>query len=396
MQQLESFTVVSDVVGTARKSNYDALNGLRIEGVSASEARLVLVALEALTKDNLVTLARGEQLTAAPVNQARWKPAAHTTPTSRTVPVGDPPPPPESDADAKGSEPANTPADATPVPTVAPDAQDAATDVSDAPAEPAPDTGAVRAQPSVTFEDVPPAEPVTPAEVAQVVNAPVAAAEEEPAEEPSEAPTEEEEKPKRRRRKSKPERETRPDDRPAERRAPLKPARGWKVGDTHEGNEVVQVSPHSDDGCLLVRADGWRIRLRKNGSEHARLQGFPPEEGEADAKPDLKTAGELAAEEKARAAAKASPEPAPPEEVKADEAPAPVVAESDTAVPDEILQTKMTRVVLQYLIDKGVKGEDDLTAACMQLKAQGAAAFKASRDETAVRRRVCSTLMVLG
>jgi hypothetical protein len=168
--------------------------------------------------------------------------------------------------------------------------------------------------------------------------------------------------PKRKRKaKPKPKHPTQPETRPQERQAPKKKMKAETTtivlpdaGQDYGGTRIVSVKDHSDGGRLLVLESGVRVKLDRAGTEIVRSDAGLPDVS------DIPTAA------------------------------------AGMAVPDEVLQSRMTRDVVQYLIDSGVTEKEAIVAACVGLKDKGALAFAASKDEEAVRRRVTSQLTVMG
>lgn len=158
-------------------------------------------------------------------------------------------------------------------------------------------------------------------------------------------------------RKRKPKHPAQPETRPPERQAPKKRnAKHPEPGDKFGGVDVVAVKDHSDGGRLLVLSDGVRVKLDATGKEVVRSDEPEPDVS------DVPTADER----------------------------------TTYPVSESLLSTLMTRDVLQHLLDHGVTDKERIIAECVKLKDRGAKAFAASKDEVAVRRRVTSTLTVMG
>lgn len=391
MQDLESFAAIANVLDRPRRVAFDSITGLTITGISPREAKLALIVLEGIDHASLLALAQGKKVgpaeapapAAPPVqpngepNRARWQPKA-TAPEDLRVPQGPTTgvnavfgaipdlPEPESAPEAPEKAASEAPErpekpEGTTAPAEAKAAHKAASEPErDAPAAPAPDTGAECAQ-GPAEDGVP--EPET---VGHGTNPPLPEAESTPSvleesDPPKPAPAEVVDTPK-------------PDPKPkskCKKKAPPRPnelpVSLPSVGEKHEGIEILSIKEHSDGGCLLIRADGWRIKLDAKANEVTRIEGLPPDVS------DVKTAADVQSE---RASGNG--------EAK------------ELAPPDEVLQTRMTRDVVQWLIEQGVTEKDAIVSACVGLKGKGALAFEASKNEEAVRRRVTSTLTVMG
>jgi len=388
MQDLESFAAIANVLDRPRRVAFDSLTGLTITGISPREAKLALIVLEGIDHASLLALAQGKKVgpveSTAPEgppvqpngepNRARWQPKAEApeprSPRDLRVPQGpttgvnavfgavpDLPEPesapeaPEKAAHAATERPEEPEGTMAPAETAA--VQEPASEPeAEAPADPAPDTGAECA---LDLADDGEPEPET---IGHGTNPPLEAAPEEP-DPPKPAPAEVVDTPK-------------PDPKPKGRRKKAPPRANDlpvvlpAVGDKHEGVEIVKVTDHGDGGRLLIREDGWRIKINAKGKEVTRVEGLPDVS-------DVKTAADLQSESAAGNG-----------EAK------------ELSPPDEVLRTRMTRDVLQWLIEQGVSEKDAIVKACVGLKDKGALAFEASKNEEAVRRRVTSTLTVMG
>jgi hypothetical protein len=341
MQSIESFTALADLLDRPRRVRFDGLTGLIIEGLTPNEAKLAVMALEALDKRSLVAIAQGhpvgplETPSAAPPaqpdgspNRAQWQPAEvrHT----RAAPARDAQETPER------TEP-----------------EPVAGEIDAKPAEP--DDG-VPEPPTVGHPDpMPDPEPVTVAPDASDDEIAAALIENTERNMPDPMPEQPAPKPKRRKGPKKAP--------PRVKDLPKLP----EAGDQHEGSDIIAVKDHSDGGRLLIRADGVRVKVDDKGTEIARSDTPPPDVSDVPSAADLQT---------------------PPESAKEERVTYPV--------PEAILQTRMTRDVVQHLVQHGVTDKDRIIAECLKLKDQGALAFQASKDEEAVRRRVTSTLTVMG
>lgn len=320
MQIIDSFTAITNMFERAHRVRYDAINGLTIEGLTPSEARLACLALEAADREHLARLVQQAASTPARPTPPPAPVARPTMPTPPDAPVGAPHAAPEPP----------TPPEPPHVPTEPPTALTDDHSAPDAaPVDTAPEGASHAApEPAPTPEVLPPRPPL-----------PVTV--EVPPRKVSSGPK-----------------------KPPPRIEEYMRASLPKVGDKHEGVEITACRDHGDGGRLLVRADGVRVKLDAKGKEVTRVSGEPPDVS------DVRTAE-----------------------------PATSIAANDTSLPPpppEVMASQMTRDVVQYLIDNGVKERDAIVAECLQLKAKGAKAFTNSKDEEAVRRRVMSTLTVMG
>lgn len=373
MQAIESFTAITTIIDARQRlAHYDALRGLTIEGLGPHEAKLVLLALEALDQPALVAIAQGQRVgpvqapptPTQPANRAQWQPAQ--------------PKPEDPPAEPVASEPGkatSAPAGAfevpeggqgTPEPTKPPTV--APSNTSAYPAKPPADQGAERASTDVheLGGDV------------ELLNVPSVQATEPPEDKPRKpkhtGPLKPPPKPG----------EIRPDQRgaPAAPKPPKKKPVDVSVGDTFDDATVADVITHKDGGRLLVLDNGWRVKLDARGKEVARVEGLPPGSDEE--------AGTQSGEEMAATAAALG--------VTAEELEAVQLDTPLDAPPANVMQSRMTREVIQWVLDQhgGAADKEVIMAACLDLKSKGALAFEASKDEEAVRRRVNSSLTVMG
>lgn len=353
MQVIQSHTVITTFLDRARKATFNELDGLTLTGLTASEARVVCIVLDQLTQDEVTAIVQRSHAAG---------------PQPQPTPAASPPAAPPSPAPRKASSSPVQPLETVGGPTMAP--QRAA--APQAPSATAANTSGKPAQ-AGRFEPIP-VDPAAEEHVEAVTR------KAEPAPEPAAVISKEDNEAAeahaeavRKRKKDKAQRKVVEDARPDEAKAPRKKTAtpGHKAGDMHENVMVTDVKSHSDGGCLLVRADGWRIKLDKNGKEVKRLGGAPPDVSDV-----VKPASEL--EEKEAT-------PAKEEERKA------------YTVPTDVLEDPSARTLLTYLVDKvGIEGEDALVLECLKLKDKGAKAFAKSRDEVGVRRRVKASLTVMG
>ena len=322
MQIIESFTAITNMFERAHRVRYDAINGLTIEGLTPSEARLACIALEAADREHLARLV--QQVAAAPAPVAR--------PERHAQPVSAPAAQPENVKTTSPAPIAHKPS----APDSAPDSAPAA----------APDTTLESAE--ATEMHAPEEAPPEPTPKMPPLPEPPAVREQPVLPPRSRGPK-------------------KPPPRLEEYARPKLP----ETGETHEDVRIVKHIDHGDGGRMIVRADGWHIKLDAKGKEVARIEGVAPAPAPA-------------------------PEPSPEPEAQELEG---EVSANDTSLPPpppEVMASQMTRDVVQYLIDNGVRQRDDIVVECLRLKEQGAKAFANSKDEEAVRRRVMSTLTVMG
>lgn len=148
-----------------------------------------------------------------------------------------------------------------------------------------------------------------------------------------------------------------------------------KAGDTYEGVVIRDVKDHSD-GRLLIMTNGDRVKVDLQGVEKARVGGAPL--------PDVSDIQTAAAIEASSSTAVDPPVGGNPVDLC-------------DIVPLEIMKTRMTRDLVTWLRDTcGITTKEGIFEACVKLKAKGALAFEASKDDEAVRRRLNSTFAVIG
>lgn len=356
MHTLESFSVVADVLGTPRKVTFDSLTGMSIAGLSAAEAKALVGVLEQGTGSKPLPTPAPR-----PVNHAKWGPKVQTQPEQEPV---------SGEIETSTPDKAPSTAEAAPEPTVAAEVAEqpqSEPEPTEAPAQDH-DLGALDASAPVELTTLE-ADPSVDTSVGDddVEDVPKVAPADVVPDEP--APT--------KKRKKKWEPGLKPAPRPEELREQKREEGRHKVGDEHEGSTIVEIKEHPDKGRLLIRADGWRVRVDMDNKEVARMEGLPP-----DQKVDLPTAAELknAEEEKAQ---ESSPE-----------------AEGDSSnvpdLPEEMMQTKSSRDLVSHLLNEQGVARDDLIDVCIALKAKGAQAFAPTRGDDGVRRRVNAALTVLG
>jgi len=320
VQIIESFTAITNMFERAHRVRYDAITGLTIEGLTPSEARLACLALEAADREHLARLV--QQAAATPARPAPPAPVARhaqpvPAPTAQPENVKAPSPAPI--AHKPEPQPAPQP-EAPAAPDTTPESAEATEmhATEEAPPEPAPKMPPLPEPPAVREQPVLPPRSRGP---------------------------------------------KKPPPRIEEYARPKLP----ETGETHEDVRIIKHIDHGDGGRMIVRADGWHIKLDAKGKEVARIEGVAP-----------------------------APEPQPEPEAQEPEG---EVSANDTSLPPpppEVMASQMTRDVVQYLIDNGVKQRDAIVAECLRLKEKGAKAFANSKDEEAVRRRVMSTLTVMG
>lgn len=135
------------------------------------------------------------------------------------------------------------------------------------------------------------------------------------------------------------------------------------VGDIVEGSVVRSVKPTVSGGAKVSLETGFTLVFDATGNELMRID---PK------KQDKKTAISVV----------------PDLEDGETSAPA-----SGLEVPDEVMQTRMTRDVLKWVMDQGVTDRDQIIAECERLKQNGAVAFSTCPD---VRQRASTVLTAMG
>ena len=367
MQPLESFTAIANVLGRQRQVSFNELDGLTFDNLSGREATVLVGVVEKLDGQLLAHLLAGRALIvdpstieapAGPVqpdgapNQAQWQPAA-PRPAAKA--------PTSPEAPAK-SAPVSS---ARPEPT-APVAPPPASEPTKA------DTGALCAQDEpesgiegwAKVEAAGGLEPEIPVDKPAPVLAIV-----EPEATPAPAPSPKVTTPTAAEVLGKtasptPKAKSKSDKKKA---APPRGAALYSVGSEYKGAKVAKIVEHSDGGRLLVLEDGARVKLNKKGKEVARTDAPP---ADIDLSGDLTPASEIKLKPKKEKAAEGE-------------------------YPKTIMETRIAREVIEYLMSTGIEGLDAITVKCLELKAQGAKAFSSSPDDDAVRRRVRSSLTIM-
>lgn len=337
MHIIESFTAVATILNRTRRVHFDGLNGLTLEGITQAEARVLISALERIDAGALASRERSSQAPEASVapsqNNVTQSEAARQVSREAF----------ERALTARAREAEQTP----------PSSSAEVRETASKPHFDAVDHSS--ADPSHTSESVEntedlngkPAENDDPdtfhARDAEEVNASIT---EDTT--PSAAP-----RVVKRGQKLPP-----PRVHELPKRAPLP-----TLGDVYQGVGVRGIKDHSDGGRLLILDDGARVKLDADGNEVARMGSR--EITEAEHTDDI------------------APMAAPP-------------PNEDAAVPDAVMKSTSVKEVITHFLNNGVKDRDSIIARCLTLKANGAVAFQGSRDEEAVRRRVNSTMIVMG
>lgn len=407
MHKIESFTVVSQILGSARKSTFDAIDGLTIKGLTESKARVLLQVMENLKPEIVAAVLNGEGIQVNPTdnpvmptgaqNKARWEPAKPQPPLGNpTMLVKDGVAIDErlvrpvyertervdgqeiterwegsaaEEAPSPVSEPQPTPTAAEEPETVpaAPEEPEPVTEAHTAPEEVSPSERVSRDMENEYLDDVPNTTPIPAAERHEEP-----AATDEAADDSSDPPDFDDVP-------SRPTVEEVIDETPTPtprrnakgKKAPPRvhelPVKFIKVGAKYGAIAVVEVKKQQDGGRLLILDNGDRVKLDKRANEVARVAGPP-----LDIEDDVVPATELAQ---------------PKEKDKLN---------GRGKIPQSILGTMRTREVLTFLVDQGFEDEDALIAEAFKLKELGAATFMQCKDEEAVIRRVKSTLVVMG